>query len=150
MSAVKDYFINTLKYRYADFSGRASRSEYWYFMLYSIVIFLIVLGIVMSAMDHASDISNSGIGSKILVGLLVILAIAWTIPSVAVSIRRLHDTGRSGWWYLLRLVGLGIVIFIFSVLESEPGRNKWGPNPWESDEGEDDISQHLIEDNDEL
>jgi len=146
MSAFNDYFVDTIKNRYAEFDGRASRSEYWYFMLFSILLFIpLIAAMGFSLTDSIDNPSGLNMSSKILIGFLSVIVIAWTIPSIAVSVRRLHDVGRSGWWYLLRLIGLGIVIFIFSVLESEPGRNKWGPNPWEPDE-DDEISQHLIED----
>jgi len=162
MSAFKNYFTDTITKRYADFSGRASRSEYWFFGLFFILIIfaiLILVSIIVgltsssSAADLSSDNPLVGLGTsgKILLALLVIFMVALTIPWIALTVRRLHDIGRSGWWYLIRFIPLGgLVLFVFSVLESEPGRNKWGPNPWEVDDERDDISQHLIEDYDKL
>lgn len=63
-------------------------------------------------------------------GLLGILVLGIIIPSLAVIVRRLHDTGKSGWWYLISFIPFGsIVLLIFFCLDSEPGTNKWGPNP---------------------
>ena len=151
MSAFQEYFVDTFKKKYADFSGRASRSEYWFFTLFltliSIPLFIILLSSVALS-DGASD--SMPISSKISLVILMLFAFAIIIPSLAITVRRLHDVGRSGWWYLITLVPLGgLVLFIFTLLESESGRNKWGPNPWEPD-GEDTISQHLIEDYDKL
>ncbi|GAA5513385.1 inner membrane protein YhaH [Deinococcus carri] len=63
--------------------------------------------------------------------LTALYGLALFLPSLAVTIRRLHDTGRSGWWVLISLIPLigGLVLFIFLVLDSQPGPNKWGPNP---------------------
>jgi len=150
MSAFQKYFVSTLKDRYADFSGRASRSEYWYFALFYLLILIPVAALIFIGMDMTSitsaEPSMSMIG-KIGLGLLGVAILAMIIPSLAVTIRRLHDIGRSGWWYLIAFIPFGtLVLFVFSLLESQPGRNKWGPNPWEVVSDGDEISQHLIED----
>ncbi|MFF0090297.1 DUF805 domain-containing protein [Streptomyces canus] len=110
-----NYFLDALK-KYAVFSGRARRKEYWMYALFVGIIYAVLLGI--------------GIAAK-MVWLPIIFYVAILLPSLAVTVRRLHDTGRSGWWILFGLVPLvgGITLFVFSVLDSEPVDNKYGPNP---------------------
>lgn len=110
-----NWFVDALKNKYATFTGRAHRTEYWMFVLFSI-IFAIVASII--------DAIITG-------GLLgVVYTLAVIIPSIAVAVRRLHDTGRSGWWLLLGLIPLvGLVLIYFLVLDSQPGDNEYGPNP---------------------
>ena len=102
--------------RYAQFSGRARRSEYWYFGL---AVFL--ASVVAAVLDQL-------IGAPVL-ALLVFLATL--LPSLSVAVRRLHDTGRSGWWLLIGLVPLvgGIVLLVFCVQDSSPQPNAYGPSP---------------------
>jgi len=111
-----EWYLTVLK-KYAEFSGRARRKEYWFFVLFNIIISF-VLGLVDGFV---------GLGG-VLGG---IYALAVLIPSIAVGVRRLHDTGRSGWWLLIGLVpiiGL-IVLIVFMVGDSESGSNQYGPNP---------------------
>jgi uncharacterized membrane protein YhaH (DUF805 family) len=109
-------YVATLK-KYADFSGRARRTEYWLFVLFNMVI-----AVLLSVIDYV--LSSPGI-----IGLLFALAIL--LPSIAVGVRRLHDTDRSGWWLLIAFVPLigGIVLLVFFVLDSTPGDNKYGASP---------------------
>ena len=111
-----DGYLQTLK-KYADFSGRSRRSEYWMFFLFNFII-----AIALSVVDYV-------LGSAGIVGLLFALAIL--IPSIAVGVRRLHDTDRSGWWLLVGFVPLigAIVLIVFFVLDSTPGDNRFGANP---------------------
>jgi uncharacterized membrane protein YhaH (DUF805 family) len=110
MEAVRSVFT-----QYVGFSGRARRSEFWWYTL-----FYVLLGVVMNVVNRA-------MGSNVL-GLLVGLAVI--LPSLAVGARRLHDTGRTGWWQLLGLTIVGfIVLIIFWVGDSQPGQNQYGPNP---------------------
>jgi uncharacterized membrane protein YhaH (DUF805 family) len=116
--------IRTCFAKYATFNGRARRSEYWYWYLF------IVLGfIVFSVLDRwiGWEVSTSAAGAG---WLSVIFALAIAIPSLAVTFRRLHDTDRSGWWWLLSLVcGIGaLIVFIFCLMDSRPD-NQYGPNP---------------------
>lgn len=113
------YYISVLK-KYAVFSGRARRAEFWYFTLFSSII-MTGLGII---------------GSLISAQLSILTLLYWLgtlIPGLAVTVRRLHDTNRSGWWWFIVFVPLigFIVLFIFSVLDSQPGDNKYGSNPKE-------------------
>lgn len=115
------WYIEVLK-KYAVFGGRARRKEYWFFVLFTLII-----SIVLSIIDSViGTMSSSGTGL-----LTSIYSLAVLIPSIAVSIRRLHDTGRSGWWILISLIPLVgfIIILIFTVQDSQPGDNEYGPNP---------------------
>jgi uncharacterized membrane protein YhaH (DUF805 family) len=147
--------------KYADFTGRAPRAEYWWFLL-GIVVAYIVLSILENIL---------GIGAMVFGfygPLTVLLWLATIVPSIAVGVRRLHDSGRSGWWMLLPFVpyaiaialagpammagglgaGLGlaalfmfigmvcaIVLLVFMCLGSTPGDNRYGPNPYGEGEG---------------
>ncbi|MBI1283134.1 MAG: DUF805 domain-containing protein [Thiobacillus sp.] len=106
-----------------SFSGRARRKEYWMFFLFVFLI-EIVLGVIDYALGTFS--TESGIG---LLGGLFALGIL--IQSIAVGVRRLHDTGRSGWWLLINLLPvLGSIIWlVLMVLEGEQNDNQYGPNP---------------------
>jgi len=116
------WFLIVLR-KYADFSGRARRAEYWYYTLFFLLIFF-----VLSVVDGAADTFNDEVGLGLLGGLFLL---ATFLPTLAVTVRRLHDTTRSGWWILLNLVPLvgAIVVLIFTCLDSTPGANKYGPNP---------------------
>ena len=117
-----NWFLVVLK-KYATFSGRAQRAEYWWFYLIST---LIIIG--LSLIDQATGTLDEETG----VGLLNSLySLAILIPSIAVGVRRLHDTGRSGWWLLIGLIPVigSIVLIVFFVLDSEPGENAYGANP---------------------
>lgn len=122
MNIFEDYFLNVIKKHYADFAGRATRSEYWYFVLFQFLIGIAV-SIVVS-------ILGSIIGE--VAGLLsLVYSLALLIPGLAVGIRRLHDTGKSGWWLLIGLVPFVgfIILIVFMVQDSEADRNQYGPNP---------------------
>ena len=118
------WFILALK-KYATFSGRARRKEYWFF-----VLFYVLISIVAAVIDVMTGSFDSTMGMGML-GLLVALALL--IPSLAVAVRRLHDTDRSGWWVLLCLIPLigGIWLLVLLCLDSTPGENQYGPNPKE-------------------
>jgi uncharacterized membrane protein YhaH (DUF805 family) len=99
--------------------GRASRAEFWWFELAQLLIIIVALII--------DQIIGTGV-------LYIIAAIVFILPSIAVLIRRLHDTDRTGWWYwiqLLPLIGL-IVILVFTLTGGDEGDNKYGPNPYGS------------------
>ncbi len=116
--------------RYAEFSGRSRRKEYWMFALFNI---LFIFGLAMIMAVLASIFGDTGIVFIIPVIILIIYFAVVFIPALAVTVRRLHDTGRSGWFILLNFIPYvgGLIVFIFTVLDSEPGENKWGPNPKE-------------------
>lgn len=117
-----NWYLEVLK-KYAVFSGRARRKEYWYFFLFSFIVSM-VLAVIDGMTGSVSALTGMGTLSGI-------YAVAVLIPGLAVSVRRLHDTGRTGWWMLiavLPLIGI-IVLFVFMVLDSHPGHNEYGPHP---------------------
>ena len=118
------WYLEVLK-KYAVFSGRARRKEYWMFFLINLII-LVVLSIIDNLIG---TVTRQG-GPGVLQGLY---SLAVLIPTLAVTVRRLHDTGRTGWWILIGLIPVigNIVLLIFLVLDSEPGANEYGPNPKE-------------------
>jgi uncharacterized membrane protein YhaH (DUF805 family) len=105
-----NWYIDVLK-KYAVFDGRASRQEFWMFVLINFII-SVVLNVVSTTLG-------------------AIYALAVLLPNIGVGVRRLHDTGRSGWWLLVGLIPIigWIVLIVFFVQESQPGDNPFGPNP---------------------
>lgn len=153
-----NYFIDCLTKKYACFSGRARRQEYWMFVLFNIIACIIV-SVVSGVL-----VSVTNVTAFAFLGTIYNLAVL--IPGFAVLVRRLHDTGRSGWWCLIMLIALipficwgaagaihfidieqsccfrltqfisfiyniicGIVLLVFCCLDSQPGENQYGPNP---------------------
>ena len=114
--------------RYSLFKGRSRRSEYWWIQLFLVLTNLAVAAIDLALMNGDVDrfIANGGGG---VVGLIWILVTI--VPALAVLVRRLHDTGKSGWWVLIGFVPLigGIVLLVFTVLDSDAGENKFGESP---------------------
>ncbi len=112
-----EYFTDALK-RYADFTGRTRRKGYWMFVLFYIIFY-----IAASVVDYMLGTMFIG----------MIYSLALLIPSIAIAARRLHDTGRTGWWQLIGLIPLIglIVLLIFYVQDSQDGDNDYGPNPKE-------------------
>ena len=118
-----NWYFDVLK-RYAVFRGRARRKEYWMFFLFNVIISFVLMFI-----DGLIGLtSQSGFGVGPLYGLYLL---ALFIPSVAVSVRRLHDTNRSAWWLLIGLVPLlgGLILVILMCFESQPEENRYGPSP---------------------
>lgn len=115
------WFLEPLK-KYADFSGRARRSEYWWFSMFTTTISLF-LGFVEGMMGVAPDSKYSLFAG--------VWCLAIMVPSIAVTVRRLHDTNRSGWWFLISLIPIvgAIVLLVFLAKDSAPGRNRFGPSP---------------------
>ena len=108
------YWKRVVLEKYADFTGRARRSEYWWFTLTNFIAqFVLILLIAVADIFWV---------------LYVIYALALIVPSIAVTIRRLHDTDKSGWWILIALVPFvgGIILLVFMCIDSTPGTNQWG------------------------
>lgn len=117
------WYLKVLR-NYANFQGRAHRTEYWMFVLVNFIV-LAVLAFLDSMLF--GGLSEAG-GYGVLTGLY---SLGILIPGLAVAVRRLHDTGRSGWWLLVGLIPVigGLVLLVFMVLDSEEGANQYGPNP---------------------
>jgi uncharacterized membrane protein YhaH (DUF805 family) len=113
-----NWYLAVLK-NYVGFSGRARRTEYWMFVLFHLIVV-----VALSVLDRL--VFQDGPGY--LAPAYVLLSI---VPAIAVVVRRLHDTGRSGWWYLIGLVPLvgGIVLLVFTVSEGNTGPNEYGGDP---------------------
>lgn len=146
--AVKSVFS-----QYATFSGRARRSEYWWFYLFTFLVSIpgaIILMVayfsqivpLLNSADSQGNISQHAIDNinwGVVIGSYVptvVVGLALFLPGLAVVVRRLHDTGRSGWWYLISFVPLGsYVLLVFMFFDSQPYNNQYGPDPKASDRG---------------
>ena len=108
---------------YADFQGRARRMEYWSFTLFNSIF-----SVVAIILDNLMGIAIPEVGYGPIYGLFVLLSL---VPGFAVFVRRLHDTGRSGWYFLIAFIPLvgTILLFVWLFTDSKPETNKWGPNP---------------------
>jgi len=116
--------VRTCLSKYVGFSGRARRSEYWYFALFSFLVSL-ATSVIDAVIGTDYDGATSG-------GLInTVAGLALFLPGLAVAVRRLHDTDRSGWWLLIGLVPIvgGIVLLVFMVLEGTRGPNSHGADP---------------------
>lgn len=113
-----NWYLSVLK-NYAEFTGRARRQEYWMFALFNVII-----TVVLEVLAFATR-------SSIFWILLVIYALAVIVPSLAVLVRRLHDTGKSGFWFFIGLVPFigGIWLLVLTVLPGNIGANQYGPDP---------------------
>lgn len=110
IAAYKDAWVN-----WKNFSGRSRRSAYWYAFLANMII-AFVLGFLSGLVDVLSILTS-------------LYSLAFLVPSIALAVRRLHDTGHSGWWYLIALTGIGcIVLLIWFCQDSQPD-NQYGPSP---------------------
>ena len=109
--------------KYADFSGRSRRKEYWMFQLFTVIAALL-MGFI-SGIDELGDLL-----ADVPVFPMVFL-LGTIIPHLSLLVRRLHDTSRSGWWLLVVLIPFvgHLYLFYLCVSESHPGENKYGPNP---------------------
>lgn len=133
MEQFNSYFMDVLKNKYAQFSGRAPRREFWYFTLFYIIVYILlgiiegVLGIGIPFGVHPETGAPMG-----QIGILsLILSLALLLPSLAISFRRLHDIGKSAWWLLVGLVPIigGLVLLYFYITPSQEGDNQYGPYP---------------------
>ena len=123
------WYLQVLK-KYADFSGRARRTEFWTFSLLNLIF-----GFIIGFIDGVIGTFNAEIGIGLLGGLFMLALI---IPGLAVTVRRLHDVGKSGWMLLIVFIPIigAIWLFILYVTDSNSGENKYGPNPKEDKEGD--------------
>jgi len=123
MSVFDKYYMETMQERYADFHGRATRSEFWYLYLFYVIIIL------------GSSIAFNMVSPRIALPLVMILFLGHAIPILAAVVRRLHDTNRSGWWFLVSFIPLvgTIILIVFLAQDSDEFENDWGPNPKDED-----------------
>ena len=120
------HYANVWK-KIVDFSGRSRRSEYWYFVLVNLIIQYGLIGIGLALEMPALAMVSS------------VYSLAVILPSISVAIRRMHDAGKSGWFCLIPIYNI-----ILAATDSEPGTNKWGPNPKGIGGGVTQASDHLI------
>lgn len=114
--------IKSVFSQYATFTGRASRSEYWYFTLFNLIVYIgsIILSVVI----------------PLILMLYMVFSIAVIIPGIAVGVRRLHDIGKSGWWYLIvfiPLIGM-VILLIWFVMSGTVGPNEYGEDTLETED----------------
>jgi uncharacterized membrane protein YhaH (DUF805 family) len=117
-----NWYIQVWK-KYAVFSGRSRRKEYWYYYLFYMLTY-----IVLAIIDGVAGTYSEEAGVGLLSGIYGLAAL---LPSIGVSVRRLHDTSRSGWWLFISLIPvIGIIVLIvFLASDSKPEDNQYGPNP---------------------
>jgi uncharacterized membrane protein YhaH (DUF805 family) len=113
------WYLDVLTSKYLQFDGRARRTEYWMYTLFNLIALVALAGV--------AAISSS----TLVMAIYLLYALATLLPSLAVSIRRLHDSGRSGWWLLVGIVPLlgGVALLYFMVIPGEQGANGFGPDP---------------------
>ena len=116
--------VQTVFSKYATFEGRARRSEYWYFILFvSCVNFVIRM--------LAAIVGEGSFLTTVLTGFSTIFSLGVFVPQIAVAVRRLHDIGKSGWFYLIGLIPVigWIFVLVWFCTDSQPCDNQYGPNP---------------------
>lgn len=121
-----EWYLKVMRDNYANFNGRARRKEYWMFTLFYILL------VLACAFALALLVATGPYSLTILVAIIFITVIlAHVVPSIALSVRRLHDVGQSGWFLLLAFIPYigNLIIFVFSVIEGNKGTNKYGPDP---------------------
>lgn len=125
--SMREAVANVFK-NYANFKGRARRSEYWWFLVFNSLVSIFLNCIIQ-------PIANSNPDSMFLLGLALILYLAYLggmiIPAWAVTVRRLHDIGKSGWWWLIAFIPIvgSLVLLVWSCQDSDVCENKYGPSP---------------------
>jgi len=139
------WYLEALK-KYAVFRGRSRRKEFWYFVLFSMLAYTLLrvidnligtraipifeIGMRSTVYNPgvAAAVHNPSVGMGLLAGLY---SLAVLVPTIAVTVRRLHDTGHSGWWLLINLVPfIGLIVFlVFMAQKTEQGDNQYGPDP---------------------
>jgi len=121
---IPQYAIRSVLSQYVGFSGRASRSEYWIWWGFMVVVF-VAIGAVALLFGSTGYVVAS------------LVALVFLLPNLAVTVRRLHDVGRSGFWLLLVFIPFigGLILLVFLLLDSQSEPNKWGPAPYGSTYG---------------
>ncbi|MEA5123110.1 DUF805 domain-containing protein [Xanthomonas floridensis] len=117
--------------RYADFQGRSRRKEYWMFMLLQVIILAVLVTLFAIAAAVMGNDSGPGPLAWLVGAVIGIAVLALIVPSIAVTVRRLHDQNKSGWFYLISFVPYigGFIVLVFMCLEGTPGPNQYGESP---------------------
>lgn len=117
------WYLKVVRDNYANFNGRARREEYWMFVLFNL-LFIMAIALFSGSMAELT-------GIEAFFGIYVLYLLGIIIPSLAVAVRRLHDTNKSGWFYLVSLIPLigGIWLLILFVTPGDQGPNQYGPDP---------------------
>lgn len=134
-----EWMLMPLK-RYFDFSGRSRRMEYWMFILFQFIVFFVLTLLLLAFIPFAEITAAEqagveppppGAGFWVLLGIIMLLWLAFIVPTIAVTVRRFHDQGHSGWMYLLNFIPFfgGIIVLVFMFLDGNPGPNQWGEDP---------------------
>ena len=126
------YYLKALK-NYAVFNGRATRSEFWYYTLFNF-IFLVVASTIDNILGTTFEVAGQSMGYGY---VYLAFSLAMLIPGLAVTVRRLHDVGKSGWFLFIALLPLigSIWLLVLFCTDSKPGANEYGENPKESGSG---------------
>ncbi|WP_295236239.1 DUF805 domain-containing protein [Veillonella sp.] len=125
-----DNFKLCMTKKYWSVQGRATRGEYWKFQLLLVALWVLIVGPCLFAVIMLGNAVSSDLSIGLFFLLLVVLFIAFIPPNISCEIRRFHDAGFSGWWFLLHLIpGGSMVCFIFTLLPSQLGPNEYGPLP---------------------
>jgi uncharacterized membrane protein YhaH (DUF805 family) len=125
--------------KYATFRGRARRTEYWLWQLFLFLLFVVLTAWLIgqagpipdgATPEEINEIIANAPGTMLPATLIALASLGLFLPSLAVTVRRLHDTDRTGWWIFLNLIPLGgLVLLVFYVLDGTPGPNRHGPDP---------------------
>lgn len=120
--------------RYADFSGRSRRKEYWMFMLLFLVVYAVCFALIFAGgmtIDPDTGAAQQGAIFYVGMGLLILFVLGSFVPALAVQVRRFHDQDKSGWFVLLSLIPYigGIIVLVFMCLEGTRGPNRFGADP---------------------
>ena len=130
---MKEYFLDIIKNHYCDFEGRARRKEYWMFVLWFMIIYMawyfLELGLLFATESSAIVIAFSIV--------LWLFALALFLPSLGLAVRRLHDIGKSGWYYLFGFIPFvgWIILLVWFCTEGTIGPNEYGPDPKAAERG---------------
>ena len=135
MMSFKEAISICLKQKYSTISGRASRAEYWWFTLFTYLVYIVIYTLSVVVMFYLHRGSGAQMfGALLVIGLMSIISILLVVPSICVGIRRLHDIGRSGWWILLSFAPIvRFVILVFTLMPSQPTANEYDENPLEQE-----------------
>ena len=125
MDAFNEYFVDVIKNHYIDFEGRARRKQYWMFVLFQILIAVALLA-VAGILAAVSDVLGG-----LFVLLYYVVSLGLFLPALGLGVRRLHDTGKSGWFFLVVLIPFlgALALLYFMVIEGDAGPNEYGPDP---------------------